>query len=426
MIVIEELPLVLAQIEKERGIAKEVIIEALKSAFLSACKKVYHEDIWPELSVELDENSGNMKVLQGSTDVTPENFGRLAAQTAKQVILQRIREAEKNSIYDEFDAKKGTVIIGTVQRIEGRNYLINLGRIEATLHYSEQIHKERYSLKDKIRVYIVEAKKTSRGPMLVVSRKHPGLLKCLMTMEIPEIQSGTIEIKSVAREPGVRSKVAVISNDSDVGAVGTCVGHMGQRIQSVVRELSDERIDIIEWNENPKVLITNALKPAKVTSININETEHSAVVAVPEDQLALAIGKNGQNIRLATRLTGWRIDVINEKDFVAQKEEKKLTLKEKIALAKAKKAEEDKLSSVDDKVAEPVVEKVAEAILSTDKIKVSQLAKELSTTSKYLLSVVSSLGIDAKAHNSNLSAEDAERVRAEIAAKGENEANDEK
>ncbi|MFC1478026.1 transcription termination factor NusA [Candidatus Margulisiibacteriota bacterium] len=425
MIVIEELPLVLAQIEKERGIAKEVIIEALKSAFLSACKKVYHEDIWPELSVELDETNGNMKVLQGSTDVTPENFGRLAAQTAKQVILQRIREAEKNSIYDEFDAKKDTVIIGTVQRIEGRNYLINLGRIEATLHYSEQIHKEKYSLKDKIRVYIVEAKKTSRGPMLVVSRKHPGLLKCLMNMEIPEIQNGTIEIKSVAREPGQRSKVAVTSHDPDVGAVGTCVGHMGQRIQSVVRELSDERIDVIEWSDNPRIMLSNALKPAKVSSININEDERTAVIAVPEDQLALAIGKHGQNIRLATRLTGWRIDVVNEKDFVAQKEEKKLTLKEKIALAKAKKAEEDKVGSSADEDTKTEAEADAKSAPALEKIKVSQLAKELNTTSKELLAVLSELGIAAKAHNSNISAEDAEKARAHLAAGTDDNSNEE-
>ena len=404
MIVIDELPLVLAQIEKERGISKALIIDALEQAFLSACKKVFDEEIWEELTVELNQENGNLKVLRGKKDVTPENFGRLAAQTAKQVILQRIREAEKNSIFDEYDAKIGTVVTGTVQRIEGRNYLVNLGRTEAVLRYTDQIHKEKYAPKDKIRVYIVDANQSSRGPQLNISRTHAGLLRCLMALEIPEVHDGIIEIKLVAREPGQRAKVAVITNDPDVGAVGTCVGHMGQRIQIIVKELSDERIDVIEWSKDPRVLISNAMKPAKVANININEEEHSALVAVDEDQLSLAIGKGGQNIRLASRLTGWRLDVIDVKNFVDKGTVKKLTLKEKIALAKAKKLEED-LEESAHKV------EVVQDDSSTEKIKISDLAKELKIANKDLLALCATLKIEAKAHNSCISNSDANTIR---------------
>ena len=345
MISIGELPLVLSQIERERGIKKEVIIDALKSALLSALRRVFDEKDWESLSVVIDEESGELKVLKGKKDVTPsdEAFGRLAAQSAKQVIMQRIREAEKNSIFDEFQEKEGSVVTGTVQRIEGRNYLINLGRIEALLFPSEQIFKEKYSLKDRIRVYIKEARKTAKGPVLLISRTHPGLLKYLMETEIPEIHDEVIEIKSIAREPGRRAKVAVYSKDPQIGAVGTCVGHMGQRIQSIVRELSDERIDVIEWSEDPKILIANALKPAKIAQINLDEAEKTARVFVSEDQLSLAIGKGGQNIRLASRLTSWHIDVCNVNDSKeVEKDEKRLSLKEKIVLAKSKKNQEEK------------------------------------------------------------------------------------
>jgi len=403
MITIDGLPLVLSQIEKERGITKDVIIDALKLAFLSACKKMFEEEVWEELTAELDEETGHLTVLHKKKDVTPENFGRLAAQTAKQVILQRIREAEKTSIYDEFSEKIGAILTGTVQRIEGRNYLINLGRIEAILRYSEQIHKEKYNPKDKIRVYIVGTSQSAKGPVLNISRTHPGLLRCLMEMEIPEIHDEIIEIKSVSREPGIRAKVAVLSNDPDVGAVGTCVGHMGQRIQSVVKEMSDERIDVIEWSDDPKVLIGNALKPAKVSQVRLNEAEHTATVGVPEDQLSLAIGKGGQNIRLASRLTGWRLDVVDDQQL-ARESTKKLSLKEKMALAKARKQAEDQ--------GESSTESPSEAATTETKIKISQLAKDLGVSNKEVLAAAAELDISAKAHNSSISGEETDQLRA--------------
>jgi transcription termination/antitermination protein NusA len=347
MILIDNFPQVVAQLEKERGITKKVLIEAIAAALIASCRKKFGDT--DNLEVKIDESTGETHVYANkevtdkvytpileidieeakkinkdakiddiiAIDVTPKDFGRIAAQTAKQVIIQRIREAEKNSVFDEFQAKEGQVITGTIQRQEYRNYLINLGRIEALLTPHEQIPHEVYNTRDRIKIYVVEVKKTSKGPQVVVSRTHPGLLKALFTLEVPEIQDGIIEIMGVAREAGYRSKVAVKSNDSDIGAVGTCVGHMGGRIQNIVKELGNEKIDIIEWDEDTKTYIKNSLKPAKISQIILTEEESEssekfnvAKVIVPEDQLSLAIGKSGQNVRLAAKLTGWKVDVM--------------------------------------------------------------------------------------------------------------------
>jgi N utilization substance protein A len=351
MIKIEGFNRVLEEIQKERNVDKSVLMEAVSAALLSASKKklMHAENL--EATIEED---GTFRVFARKTvvmkvkdelleiakkeavkikkdskagdeikiDVTPSDFGRLAAQTAKQVIIQRIREAEKEGAYEEYIKKQGELIGGIVQRKEVNGYLINLGKVETLLPFSEGIPGENYRPKDRIKVLVLETKKTPRGPVISISRAHPNFLKKLFELEVPEVLQGTIEIKGIAREPGRRSKVAVLSKDKNVGAVGTCIGHMGARIQNIVKELGNERIDVIEWSEDIKTYILNSLAPAKITKIDINEAENVAHVIVPESQLSLAIGKEGQNVRLAAKLAGWKIDIASEEGQKKAKEEK--------------------------------------------------------------------------------------------------------
>lgn len=352
MILIDGFEQVITQIEKERGIDRSVLIEAIRASLLAASKKKFGNV--ENLDVTVDEKTGealifaSKEVVEEVTpetafthialaeakqyqedvelgdvimiEVTPDDFGRIAVQTAKQVILQKLREAEKESIGTEFGTKVGTIVTATVQRKEGRNYLLNLGRTEAILHFKDQIPGERYNTKDMIKVFVASVDNTPKGPRIVVSRSHPGLIKALFELEVPEIHDKIIEVVSVAREPGSRAKVAVKSNDPEVGAVGTCVGHMGGRIQNIVKALGNEKIDIIEWVEDPMELLVSALKPAKISKIRLeeNENEKKAAVFVAEDQLSLAIGKGGQNVRLASKLTGWSIDIQTEKSSFAE------------------------------------------------------------------------------------------------------------
>ena len=245
-------------------------------------------------------------------EVTPKDFGRIAAQTAKQVVVQRIREAERGIIYDEFSNRESDILTGIVQRIEQKNVFIDLGKAEAILAPTEQIPFEQYKHGDRVKSYIIEVKKTTKGPQILVSRTHPGLLKRLFELEVPEIQDGIVEIKSVAREPGMRSKIAVYSRDEDIDPVGACVGHKGMRVQTIVDELKGEKIDIVKWSPDPVKYIANSLSPAKVVSVEVNEIEKISKVIVPDFQLSLAIGKEGQNARLAAKLTGWKIDIKSE------------------------------------------------------------------------------------------------------------------
>jgi len=341
MILIENFPEVMAQLEKERGIDKKTLIEALSMAMIAATKKKFGNV--DNLEVSINTESGETRIFANRTvsaevtdpflqislaeakkindmleiddviavEVTPkqEELGRLAAQTAKQVISQKIREAEKDLIQKEFSGKMGSIVSGTVQRIEGRNILVNLGRVEALLYPREQIHREHFDPKDPIKVFVVGVEKTHRGPQVVISRSHAGLVKKLFELEVPEIRDGVIEVKGISREAGYRTKIAVSSNNPDVGAVGTCVGHMGQRIQAILKELGQERVDIIEWSDDIKKYISNSLKPAKVDGIKIDEKAKKAVVEVAPDQLSLAIGRSGQNVRLASKLTGWDIEI---------------------------------------------------------------------------------------------------------------------
>jgi N utilization substance protein A len=330
------------QLGKEKGIAPEILFEAIEAALISAYKRnfssaqnvrvslerttgefhVYARKVVVEVvtdpRLEIDLNEARLLDIRYDlediveVEVTPKNFGRIAAQTAKQVVVQRIREAERGIIYDEFSNRESDILTGIVQRIEQKNVFIDLGKAEAILAPSEQIAGEIYKHGDRLKTYIIEVKKTTKGPQILVSRTHPGLLKRLFELEVPEIHDGVVEIKSVAREPGLRSKFAVYSRDENVDPVGACVGHKGMRVQSIVNELKGEKVDIVKWNTDPAKYIANALSPAKVVSVEINEVEKVSRVVVPDYQLSLAIGKEGQNARLAAKLTGWKIDIKSE------------------------------------------------------------------------------------------------------------------
>jgi len=300
------------QICSERGIEPKVVIETLQKAIHAAYRKDYedHEDV----EVQISKKTGAVRILEEGKDITPPGFGRIAAQTAKQVILQGVREAEKDAIINEYQDKVGTIVSGMLQRREGQDWIVGLGRTTGTLPREEQIHYEDYRNNQRLFFYIKEISEQHHKTQIVLSRSHQELLCGLFKQEIPEIANKAIEIKAVAREPGHRSKVAVASTQDGVDAVGSCVGQRGIRIQAVTDELNGERIDVILWNEAPEKFISAALSPADVTNIKINEKEGTAYVQVPDDQISLAIGKKGQNARLAAKLTGWRIDIHGEKE----------------------------------------------------------------------------------------------------------------
>ena len=330
------------ELGKEKGIAPEILFDAIEAALISAYKRnfgsaqnvrVSLDRITGEIHVfarkivvtELTEQHMEVSLAEAKEidpryeendiieiEVTPKDFGRIAAQTAKQVVVQRIREAERGIIYDEFSNRESDILTGIVQRIEQKNVFIDLGKAEAILAPTEQIPFEQYKHGDRVKSYIIEVKKTTKGPQILVSRTHPGLLKRLFELEVPEIQDGIVEIKSVAREPGMRSKIAVYSRDEDIDPVGACVGHKGMRVQTIVDELKGEKIDIVKWSPDPVKYIANSLSPAKVVSVEVNEIEKISKVIVPDFQLSLAIGKEGQNARLAAKLTGWKIDIKSE------------------------------------------------------------------------------------------------------------------
>lgn len=334
----------LHELEKERGIESDIVFEAIEAALISAYKKNFGSQPNANVRVQIDRITGEIKVfarqeiVEEATDerlevslenaqkihpnyqlgdiieseVTPRDFGRIAAQTAKQVVVQRIREAERSLIYDEFSNRESDIVTGTVQRVELKNVFIDLGKTEAVLAPSEQIPGETFNINDRIKTYIIEVRKTPKGPQILVSRTHPGLLKRLFELEVPEIHDGVVEIKSVAREAGFRSKIAVYSHDENVDSVGSCVGPKGLRVQTIVNELRGEKIDIVKWNKDTSSYIANSLSPAKVVDVQIYEDEKKARVIVPDYQLSLAIGKEGQNARLAAKLTGWKIDIKSE------------------------------------------------------------------------------------------------------------------
>lgn len=309
----------LRQIEAEKGISMDAIMDALRDALLSAYKKNYGFE--GEARIDICEETGDIRVFEMTTDesgtedefeVTPENFGRIAAQTAKQVIIQRIREAERELMFDEYRGREGDIVTGIVQQNDQRYTLVDLGKVEALLPPSEQARGERYDHGTRLKTYIVDVRRTSKGPQIMVSRTHPGLLKRLFELEVPEIYDGLVEIKAVAREAGQRSKVAVASLDPNVDPVGACVGAKGSRVRMIVSELRGEKVDIVEWKEDPAEFVANAISPARVKEVIVDINNVTAEVVVPDNQLSLAIGKEGQNARLAAKLTGWRIDILSE------------------------------------------------------------------------------------------------------------------
>lgn len=339
-------------LERERQISKDVLIEAIESALVSAYKKNYGTS--QNVRVDIDRENGDIAVLmrmdvveeiedeliQISVEeakeidyryqagdiveyqVTPRDFGRIAAQTAKQVVVQRIREAERGMVFDDYITRQGEILNGTVQRISNETMFINLGNTEGILAANEQVPGERYDVNDRLKVYIMDVKKTAKGPQVFLSRSHPGLVKGLFELEVPEIEDGTVEIKGIAREPGSRTKLAVYTEYEDVDPVGACVGTRGSRVQAIVDELHGEKIDIITWSEYPQDLISNVLSPAKVEAVIIpDDGEKAATVVVPDYQLSLAIGKEGQNVRLAARVSGWKIDIKSHTQYETMMED---------------------------------------------------------------------------------------------------------
>ena len=338
----KELLSAIEYLSKEKGVTADVICDSLEAVLITAYKKEYDGN--PNATVRLDRLTGDYSIVSPKTvvaevadeeneisledaraidkgyeegdeilvDVTPKNFGRIAAQAAKQVMIQRLREAERNIVYDEFYGRTDDIITGIIQRIEQKNVYIDLGKAEAVLPYSEQIPTEEYTVGQRIKCYVVEVRNSPKGAQIQLSRTHPGLLKRLFELEVPEIYDGVVELHSVAREPGKRSKIAVYSRDPNVDCVGACVGPKGARVQNIVMELQNEKIDIVKWDEDPAVYIANALSPSQVVSVTIDEGAKSSVVVVPDYQLSLAIGKAGQNARLAAKLTNWKIDIKSE------------------------------------------------------------------------------------------------------------------
>jgi len=347
-----ELKRLIEQMGKDRGIDKQIIIEALEAAMLTAArkklgmqvdieshyndeageievfqfKKVVEKVIDPEMQISiaearktLDEEAELGDSLGMKIDTS--TFGRIAVQTAKQIIIQKVKDAERDNIYDEYKDRKGELVNGFVQRFEGGNIIVNLGRAEGVVPISEQIQRETYKRGERIRAYLFDVKKISKGPQIILSRSHPGFLKALFETEVPEISEGLIEIVNVSREPGKRAKISVRTKDRDIDPVGACVGMRGARVQSVVQELKGEKIDIVPYSDDQAKYVCSALSPAKVSKVFMDDETRAMEVIVPDDQLSLAIGKNGQNVRLAARLTGWKIDVKSETMASTQEDE---------------------------------------------------------------------------------------------------------
>ena len=342
----KELIIAINELEKEKGIEKAYLIESIETALLTAYKKNFDSE--ENVKVTMDKETGEAHIYSvkevvdvvedslkqislsearkiskkleiGDTvdvEIVPKDFGRIAAQTAKQVIIQKIREAERNIVYTEYNERKGEIVSGVIQKADGPVVVLDLGKLEGVMPVKEQIPTETYRVNDKVRGYVLEVEKGMKGnPQAIVSRSHPDFVRKLFEFEIPEIYEGVIEIKNVSRDAGYRSKVAVYSGNPNIDPVGSCVGQKGVRIQNIINELNGEKIDVIEWNEDPSIYIVSALLPAKVLAVDIKEEEKFAQVIVPDDQLSLAIGKSGQNARLAAKLTNWKIDIKSESQF---------------------------------------------------------------------------------------------------------------
>jgi N utilization substance protein A len=378
----------ITQIAAEKNLPKEVVLQAVETALASAYKK--DSEATGNIVVRIDRNSGNVHVYAQKAvveevedsrvdialeearrlkpdaqlgeimefEVTPANAGRIAAQTAKQVVLQRLREAEREMVYEEFSNREGDIVSGIIQRVDARHVIVDLGKTEGILPPTEQVRAEHYRPGQRMKFYLVEVHKSNRGPQLILSRTHKNLLKRLFELEVPEIYKGVVEIRSIAREPGYRSKVAVAAQQEGVDPVGSCVGLRGIRIQNIVNELNGERIDVVQWDAQPARFVANALSPAQVSSVSTSEEDNTASVIVPDRQLSLAIGKEGQNARLAAKLTGWRIDIRSE-SAVQEASLAKAVVEEAPAEPVAEVAAEEQPPA--EAAAEPAAEEVAPA-----------------------------------------------------------------
>ena len=370
---------IIEQVGKDKGIDKSILIEALESAMLKAAEKrfgankiieAHYQEEMGEIElflfkdvVEEPQNPDTEISLEDAKELDPDaalgdsigvkldsrEFGRIDAQTAKQIIIQKVREAERNIVFSEYSSKKGEIITGIVQRFEKGDIIVDLGRAEAVLPKKEQVRREGYRQGERIRGVVLDVKTEAKGPQVIISRTHPGFLIKLFQMEVPEIFEGIVEIRGAAREPGERAKIAVVSNNSDVDPVGACVGVKGSRVQAVVQELKGEKIDIVHWSDDPAIFVKNTLSPAQISRVIVDEAEHAMEVIVPDDQLSLAIGKKGQNVRLAAKLTGWKIDIRTETESKGPKEgqltpEEALRKEVEAAGAREEKEKADELS----------------------------------------------------------------------------------
>ncbi len=393
----------LEQLQKEKDISMASLLQTVEAAMSSAYRK--HYGTQEDVRIEIDPSARRVRMFarralvplgpEGELpEVLPEDveyeeheidtgeFGRIAAQTAKQVVMQRIREAEREMVFDEYSARLGEAVTGEVQRRDGRNVYVALGRVEAVLPSYEQIPGESYRFGQRLKVYVLEVKRTTKGPQIHVSRTHPSLVTRLFELEVPEVYEGVVEIKSVAREPGARSKVAVWSNDPQVDPVGACVGHRGARVQAIVDELRGEKVDIVRYNEDTCQYLKAALSPARVKDVVLHEDSHAATVIAPDDQLSLAIGRRGQNVRLAAQLTGWKIDIRSEAQWAAQVE---------AGLAPAAKP--------------------AAPAAAAERIRVYELARELGVESRDLVEILQEENVNITSHASAITAEQAKMVR---------------
>lgn len=391
----------LEQLQREKDIPMTALIETVEAAMASAYRKHYgaNDDVRLEIDFErrtvrvfartlvegeLPEDADFDQLTVGvhfeEHEVDAAEFGRIAAQTAKQVVMQRVREAEREIVFDEFSHRVGEMITGEVQRKDARNAYIAVGRTEALLPANEQIPGESFRFGDRLKLYVLDVRKTTRNPQIVLSRRHPGLVVRLFEQEVPEVFDGVVEIKSVAREAGARSKVAVMSRDAQIDPVGACVGHRGARVQAIVDELRGEKIDIVRYSDEPGEYLKSALSPAKVSQVTLNEDDRSAVVVAPDDQLSLAIGRRGQNVRLAAQLTGWRIDIQSHTQWESEAQ--------RAVAAETKAAEEE-----------------------AKRVRVYELAKELGVPSPELVEIMQEEGMEVTSHASSVTAEEADIIR---------------
>ncbi len=401
----QELLAIIEQIEREKGIKKEIMLEAVESALLSAAKRVIDLKPDEEFKIEIDRSTGEIRAFRNNELVTNIDFGRIAASTARQVIIQKMREAEKDVVFNEFQNRVGEIVSGTVYRFEKGNIIVDLlGKAEGVLIKREQSPKEEFKQGQRIRAYVVEVKKDAKGPQIILSRAHPNLVKELFELEVPEIYEGIVEIKAISRQAGERTKISVCSKNDKVDSVGACVGMRGNRVRNIVNELQGEKIDIVRFNDDVREYIKAALSPAKVSEIKLDKEKNKAAVVVDDDQLSLSIGKHGQNVRLASRLVGWELDIrtksmiaaealgggkpeektvseaqteakIQEKPKKVKKETKKEAKKETKKEAKKEGASLEGLSGVSDKILVSLKDAGIKSIEDIIKAKVEGLMK---------------------------------------------------